>query len=337
MTRNYIFMEKRNNFFTKQEFGMGLGKINKTKRTYSICLSALKIGQNELKYVPYALRTKELLQGIAISSALKWVPPELKTYELCLDAVKKGKYALLYVPKKHKTEELCIAALRYNFNTAIRYIPKIFMNMHFYRNAVSQAGKIIQFIPEEKKSEFYCSVALESDPEAINYIPDKFKNDIKFLEHVEENRRKVSEMIMRDLQYKTVVYKYMPNPNHDILIASYLIIDEDHLTIGGKEYHANGYDCGNEITYSLDKPELLLTALSKKYRQKPINELNKEEKYYYKNLKSNAFKNIFLYLISIGTIHLKELKKYFEENGIKATRSQIWTPDGKQYYCVLPW
>jgi hypothetical protein len=314
---------------------MGLKEIPRKERTFDVCLKELKKGQSELKYVPHLLKTEKLLNRIIITAAIKWVPHELKTYELCLDAVKKGKYALLYVPRKYKTEDMCITALRYNFSTAINYLPKRYKNINFYKNAINQVGQIIQFFPDSEKTKFYCSVAFESDPKAIKYIPEIFKNDINFLRHVEENRLKVSEMIKRNLHYKTIVYEYVPNPKKDILCASSLIFDEGHLTIGGKEYFANGYDCGNELCYKLDDPQFFLSVLSKRYTKKYINLLNRNEKYYYKNLKDNNSKEIFLYLISIGIINLVEFKKYMEENNIKVKRFQIWVPNGSVNYFVI--
>jgi hypothetical protein len=123
-----------------------LSQIPEDKRTYEICLEAVK-------------NCGSILSEIS-----------RQTNELCLEAVKKYGSALAYV--HDKTFEICMEAIKQN-PEALRFVPQEFLNAEICENVVTRSGYMLHYVPKHLRTERVCIVAIKTYLGAMEYVDNQ--------------------------------------------------------------------------------------------------------------------------------------------------------------------
>ena len=155
--------------------GRLIAGIPPTNKNYNeLCKIAVSQNSSALDYVPEELRTPELYK-IAVSQdslALRLIPQELRTPELCKIAVSQNGEALDYVPYKLHTPELCKIAVSNN-GWALQYVPDL--TPELCKIAVSQDGYALAILPEELLTPDLCKIAVSNNGRALQYVPRELR------------------------------------------------------------------------------------------------------------------------------------------------------------------
>jgi hypothetical protein len=133
---------------------------------------------------------EEVLKAVKKNGyALENVPEELKTAEVCLEAVKQNGGALAYVPQELRTAELCLVAVKQD-SYALEKVPEELKTAEVCLEAVKEAGFMLEKVPEKLKTAELCLVAVKQDgSDAIKYVPDALKEQVKQMSNEEGGRR----------------------------------------------------------------------------------------------------------------------------------------------------
>lgn len=86
--------------------GLNLKNIN--RKTYRICLEAVRQNPKALKHVPKWIQDEEMIREAVLqdSSMLFVARKDLVTHSLCLEVVRKDPYAVKYVPGRHRKHDI---------------------------------------------------------------------------------------------------------------------------------------------------------------------------------------------------------------------------------------
>lgn len=93
---------------------------------YEMCMVAIKLDSNALRYIPDSIEKNKQFYTDAAKQNLNvfWImPQEFMDKELCMRVVKGSMYALSYVPEKFKDEEVCLCSVK-NHAITIRNVPE---------------------------------------------------------------------------------------------------------------------------------------------------------------------------------------------------------------------
>jgi len=145
-------------------------------KTPEICLAAVQLDGDMLKYVPDALRTPEICFAAVQRNgqAFKDVPDALRTPEICLAAVGQSGYALKYLPEALRTPDICLAAVRQS-GDALRYLPEALQTPEVCLAAVQRRGQAFKYVPEALRTAEICLAAVQQDGGALQYLPEALR------------------------------------------------------------------------------------------------------------------------------------------------------------------
>jgi hypothetical protein len=113
------------------------------------------------------------------------------TEEFCLIAVKQNGSALQYVPPKYQTYNVCKSAIKQN-PSAKKYI----LNVDLYdatknmlvdqaMKFVSRDGTLLEMVEEDNQTEEMCIMAIQNNPNAINFVANKTEKILKLVEDLQ--------------------------------------------------------------------------------------------------------------------------------------------------------
>jgi len=142
--------------FAINERSISLRQIRKSRRTYHICLAAVRHNGYQLQYVPTSERTPYLVQRAVMQNGLSLSLAALhqQNLDIRLCAVKQNGWALKYIPRVYRTHEICLAAIT-DCPFSISYISQDEMRLEYYLAAgPKECYSIYRFvdpIPEHQK------------------------------------------------------------------------------------------------------------------------------------------------------------------------------------------
>ena len=195
-----------------------------------LCKIAVTKDGETLKFVPDSIKLKNpKLCDIAISNnglAIAYVPDPIKIQypELYQKAVSENGNALGLIPEDIilANPKLCAIAIRYNgdniefvpselitkfiepafdrinpfvteinFQEILNKIPKNERTPDIYELFLRKNGSTLKYIPIEDRSLKLCQIAVSQDRSALNYVPDKFRDELN-----------ISRAALRKITYK---------------------------------------------------------------------------------------------------------------------------------------
>lgn len=184
--------------------------LTRVKKTYNVCLAAVKHRGISLKYVPEELKTADLCLTAVTDNgfALKYVPEELKTLDLCLLNVNIFRDAFKFIPIKYLTVELSLQLSKRNYPNFIhleQHVPHFLTHELFlqYFETHPRAYKylpnylktdkvclklarcgMLEYIPEDKKTDKLCITSYNTNIKSFEFLPQHlktYKRSLKYL------------------------------------------------------------------------------------------------------------------------------------------------------------
>ena len=146
--------------------------------TQELCNLAVQQNGMALEFVPLELRTS--LYKLAIQNngeALQHVPEEYRTKELCELAVKNNGYAIYYIPEELKTEELYKTLVKKD-GDSLRFFPERLKTKEICEIAVKHNGCLCH-VPYKYRTLELCELAVQQDEYALEFVPDKYREELK--------------------------------------------------------------------------------------------------------------------------------------------------------------
>ena len=150
--------------------------ISNEKKTFELCLAAVRMYGQQLVYVPHDKKTPELCL-IAVQQygeAIKYVPDEKMTIELCIAAVQQTGWALKYIPDEMKTPELCLVAVQQT-EWALEFVPEEIKTIELCLIAVQKGGMLLNHVPEHLRTVEVVQAALLQNPGANEFLTQSLK------------------------------------------------------------------------------------------------------------------------------------------------------------------
>jgi len=156
-----------------------IGGVSPNLKGYTeLCELAVSKNSSALEYVPEELRTEQIYLALVKNdgSALRVVPKELRTERMCFTAVSNNGSALGYVPKELRTERMCFTAVSKS-GRALQYLPEEMKTEKICLGAVSKDGSALEYVPKELRTERMCFTAVNKNGSALGYVPKELRTE----------------------------------------------------------------------------------------------------------------------------------------------------------------
>lgn len=131
-----------------------------------------------LRYIPKDRLTRELILNILKEdgSQLSLVPVEMLDEEMCSIAVKTSGRVLEHIPPKFRTEEIVLAAIRTRPGAIVNVLDEPVLTDEMCEIALKGNPKLLKnFNPDFACYEKFCHIAVKTDGNVLEYVPDNFK------------------------------------------------------------------------------------------------------------------------------------------------------------------
>lgn len=187
-----------------------LGVLSKNQLTKELCRVAFQNDKRNFPLIPKKFIDKEMSEQAVVydGSYLSYVPQQYITPELCTTAIADSGSNLKCVPVELRTKELCIKALnnssKDHYKFAIDFIPAKILNIIgrecAYRLAVEQNPTSIQSIPLKYVTEELAELAVTGTQQDISghtpikYIPTRFLTESLIAKAVESYPQSVQDI-----------------------------------------------------------------------------------------------------------------------------------------------
>lgn len=147
---------------------------------------------NELEMIDS--QTEKMCEEFIRRDPLNIIFVKDKTENLCKLAVELQALVIRYIPSKMKTYELCTIAILYNCE-AFKFVPDECKIYDICKHCVCRNGYLLKYVPNDMKTPKICKYAVDDRPEAFIYIPDKMKTYEICKQVVDESLGKMLEYI----------------------------------------------------------------------------------------------------------------------------------------------
>lgn len=146
-----------------EEYAWNLGTIPVKKRSYELCMIAVKSNGNTLKFVPLELRTQYMcdIAFKSCGSSLNYFPSKL--FKNKINEIK------CFIDNECYENRILYDLIEYNESNTSCY-EEIIEN-------ISSNGSMIQFLPDILKTENICNKAINNVSQSLKYVPDNLKSN----------------------------------------------------------------------------------------------------------------------------------------------------------------
>jgi hypothetical protein len=218
--KNFLDLNKEIYLGNYINFFLNFSIIPDYKKTYEMCLFAVKKDAYMFEYVPYDKRTPEmcLLAVQKNADMFFYVPDNKKTPELCLLAVQKNVDMFGYIPDDKKTPELCLLVVQKNAYM-IRNVPEDKKTPELCLLAVQKDPSMFKYIEDDKKTPEFCLKAFKRNINIFKVLDDSYKSPEMCLEAVKKNismflyvpnDKKSPELCLFAIKKSPRILKYLP-------------------------------------------------------------------------------------------------------------------------------
>lgn len=199
-----------------------LDALSKKQLTKELCQVAFQNDKRNFLFIPKKFIDKEMSEQAVVydGSYLSHVPQQYITPELCATAITDAGSNLEYVPEEFRTKELCIKALNNSskdyYKYTINFIPARILRKigreYAYKLAVKQTPASIQSIPLKYVTEELAELAVAGGQQdasgytPIKYIPARFLTEDLVAKAVESCPQSV-----KDIPEKYITVKLCKN------------------------------------------------------------------------------------------------------------------------------
>ena len=99
-------------------------------------------------------------------------------------------------------------------------IPNSIINDEFYMDMVSINGVLLRYVPLEKRTKELCEKAIQNKFDAIESIPEKFKNKDLFMLGIKDNYDKLTpanipKRILYEIKLELIKQAYIDSKKYD--------------------------------------------------------------------------------------------------------------------------
>mgnify|MGYP003365605713 CR=1 FL=1 len=202
--------------------GSALKFIPKKMQTREICLAAVKQCTSAIRYVSKVFLEEDMYRAAVLSDNpnLGYVPEKYLTQDICEIAVSKEAQAVYGVPSKFQSMQMRLSVVKQDWH-ALGGVVESKRAKSVCMAAYEIDARAIQFFPKNLITQELCDEAVEREPFAAKFIPEKYKTNkiVKVLNGLDEGKLLVdnSSTTEKIIEYDEKFYEKYVLPCKELL------------------------------------------------------------------------------------------------------------------------